>query len=171
MNGLATDGPAARLACQIRIFDAGSRELQSIHFHNEIPAGRSIPVCDLPAGKDLFVFVEGGADNAYAVPAQGNVHDWAHSGWFQTPISQYADLRYVTALPEPSLAISEEGNEVTVVNEGDTVAWQIVLKLLDDEGQLVPEACWSDNFFSLPPHGRKTVTHDGNGTVAISAGL
>ncbi len=171
VNGTAADGPAARLACQIRLFDAASKEVASVHFHDDVPAGHPVPVLDLPVGKDLFVFVEGGADNAYAVPAQGNVHDWAHSGWFQTPISQYANLRYVTALPEPELTVTEEGNQVTVVNNGDTVAWQIVLKLLDEDGNLVPGAYWSDNFFSLPPHGRKTVTHAGSGRLAFSAGL
>jgi exo-1,4-beta-D-glucosaminidase len=172
VNGLATGSGAAKLDCTVRIFDAASREIQSVPVSVSVPEGKSVPVLDLPEGEDLFVFVEGGANNIYAVPAQGNVHDFAHSGWFQTPISTYANLSYVTALPAPDLSVKEDGaHNVTVVNNSDTVAFQVVLKLLDGDGELVPEAFWSDNFFSLPPHGSITVSHEGRGKVAWTAGL
>ena len=172
VNGLATGSGAAKLDCTVRIFDAASREIQSVPVSVSVPEGKSVPVLDLPEGEDLFVFVEGGANNFYAVPAQGNVHDFAHSGWFQTPIGTYANLSYVTALPAPDLSVKEDGaHNVTVVNNSDTVAFQVVLKLLDGDGELVPEAFWSDNFFSLPPHGSITVSHEGRGKVAWSAGL
>ncbi|MBR5402596.1 MAG: hypothetical protein IK113_00020, partial [Bacteroidales bacterium] len=151
---------------------AASREIQSVPVSVSVPEGTSVPVLDLPQGEDLFVFVEGGANNFYAVPAKGNVHDFAHSGWFQTPISTYAGLSFVTALPAPDLSITQDpiGN-VTVINKSDTVAFQVVLKLLDGNGELVPEAFWSDNFFSLPPHGSIMVSHGGKGKVAWTAGL
>lgn len=172
VNGLASGKGVAKLDCTVRIFDAASREIQSVPVSVSVPEGKSVPVLDLPEGEDLFVFVEGGANNFYAVPAQGNVHDWAHSGWFQTPISTYANLSYVTALPAPDLSVKEDGaHNVTVVNNSDTVAFQVVLKLLDGDGELVPEAFWSDNFFSLPPHGSITVSHSGRGKLAWSAGL
>ena len=172
VNGLASGKGVAKLDCTVRIFDAASREIQSVPVSVSVPEGKSVPVLDLPEGEDLFVFVEGGANNFYAVPAQGNVHDFAHSGWFQTPISTYANLSYVTALPAPDLSVKEDGaHNVTVVNNSDTVAFQVVLKLLDGDGELVPEAFWSDNFFSLPPHGSITVSHEGRGKVAWSAGL
>ncbi len=172
VNGLASGKGVAKLDCTVRIFDAASREIQSVPVSVSVPEGKSVPVLDLPEGEDLFVFVEGGANNFYAVPAQGNVHDFAHSGWFQTPISTYANLSYVTALPAPDLSVKEDGaHNVTVVNNSDTVAFQVVLKLLDGDGELVPDAFWSDNFFSLPPHGNITVSHEGRGKVAWTAGL
>jgi exo-1,4-beta-D-glucosaminidase len=172
VNGTAPGGKDASLECTVRIFDAASREIQTVPVSVTVPEGTSVPVLDLPAGQDLFVFVEGGADNFYAVPAQGNVHDYEHSIWFQTPISTYAGLQYVTALPAPDLKVTEDAaGNVTVTNNSDTVAWQIVLKILDRNGELVPEALWSDNFFSLPPHSSKTVSHSGKGKLAWSAGL
>ena len=83
-----------------------------------------------------------------------------------------AQIISTTALPAPDLSVKEDGaHNVTVVNNSDTVAFQVVLKLLDGDGELVPEAFWSDNFFSLPPHGSITVSHEGRGKVAWSAGL
>lgn len=172
VNGTATGGKDASLECTVRIFDAASREIQTVPLSVTVPEGTSVPVLDIPAGEDLFVFVEGGADNFYAVPAQGNVHDYEHSIWFQTPISTYAGLQFVTRLPAPDLKVTEDAaGNVTVTNDSDTVAWQIVLKILDRNGELVPEALWSDNFFSLPPHSSKTVSHTGKGKLAWSAGL
>ena len=172
VNGTAPGPDSAALDCTVRIFDASSKEICSVPVNVTVPEGGSVPVLDLPSGEDLFVFVEGGADNFYAVPTQGNVHDWPHSGWFQTPISTYAGLSYVTALPAPDLSVTEDSiGNVTVVNNSNTVAFQIVLKLLDSKGELVPDAFWSDNFFSLPPHGSKTVSHSGKGKVAWTVGL
>lgn len=172
VNGTAAGGGETHLDCTVRIFDAASREIKSVPVSVTVPEGTSVPVLDLPAGEDLFVFVEGGAENFYAVPAQGNVHDFEHSLWFQTPISTYAGLQYVTRLPAPDLKITEDSaGNVTVTNNSDTIAWQIVLKILDRNGELVPDAFWTDNFFSLPPHSSKTVSHTGKGKLAWSAGL
>lgn len=172
VNGLAAGSGSAKLDCTVRVFDASSKEIFSAPVSVTVPEGTSVPVLDLPSGEDLFVFVEGGADNFYAVPAQGNVHDLAHSGWFQTPISTYANLSYVTALPAPELSVTEDSiGNVTVENNSDTVAFQVVLKLLDSKGELNPDAFWTDNFFSLPPHSSKTVSHTGKGKVAWTAGL
>ena len=172
VNGTAPGPESIDLDCTVRIFDAQSREIESVPVSVSIPEGTSVPVLDLPEGQDLFVFIEGGADNFYAVPSQGNVHDWARSNWFLTPISTYAGLQYVTSLPAPELSVTEDASgNVTVVNNSDTVAWQIVLKLLNNKGNLVPEAFWQDNFFSLPPHGSKTVSHTGKGKLAYSVGL
>ena len=54
---------------------------------------------------DLFVFMkltsaDGVITNSYAVPAEGNIHDWARTNWVHTPMKRYADMSYVTAMPE-----------------------------------------------------------------------
>lgn len=160
------------LEASLRIFEPSGTELPGARISLELASGSIVPLgIDLPKGKDLLVFIEGGADNFYAIPAKGNVHDWAHSNWYQTPISSYADKRFLAALPQPQLKLERHGGEFTVSNLSPYPAFQIVLKALRPDGALVPEAFWSDNFFSLPPAGSKTVSCSWDGEVQMTCGL
>jgi exo-1,4-beta-D-glucosaminidase len=52
-----------------------------------------------------------------------------------------------------------EGNyDVTVYNPTDKVAFMIRLTAKDKQGQLICPAYWSDNYFSLAPGEKRTVT-------------
>ena len=110
---------------------------------------------ELRLGKDLV------ASNFYCVPAQDNVYDWEASNWFISPIKEYGDLSYVTALPEAGLTMevkkTGEGFEVTLNNPSKVIAYQNILKALDQKGQLIPAVLWSDNFFALTPGESRTV--------------
>jgi len=101
------------------------------------------------------------ARNFYCIPAKDNVYEWEKSNWFISPIKEYGDLSFVTALPEAKLSMevgqAEEGFFVTLTNHSDVIAYQNILKALDEKGQLIPAVLWSDNFFALVPGESRTV--------------
>ena len=67
----------------------------------------------------------------------------------------------MTALPEAKLSMevarAEEGFFVTLTNHSPVIAYQNILKALDEKGQLIPAVLWSDNFFALTPGESRTV--------------
>ena len=102
------------------------------------------------------------ADNFYCLPVRGNEYEWGKTNWFITPIRSYADLRYVFAQPEAKvdMTVDRQGDAyvVTLVNNSPVVAYMNILKAVDEKGELVVPAYWSDNFFPLIPGQTKTVT-------------
>ena len=52
---------------------------------------------------------------------------------------------------------ADEGYEVTLTNPSEVLAYQNILKALDEKGQLIPAVLWSDNFFALTPGESRTV--------------
>ena len=116
------------------------------------------------------------ADNFYCLPARWNSYNWSAANWYLTPITRFADLRFVTALPAADVRfeVAEDGGgyRVTVTNDSDVVAYQNILTLKNGEGKLIAPAFWSDNFFSLLPHESKVVTcrteNGAKGTVGLT---
>ena len=120
-------------------------------------------------GKPCFVALEIAdaegnfvADNFYCIAAQRNVYDWKKSTWYDSPISEYSDLRFAFAQPEAGVTMetSYADGVYTVVlkNDSEYVSYMNILKAKDAEGNLVLPAYWSDNFFPLLPGQTKTVT-------------
>ena len=101
------------------------------------------------------------ANNFYCLPASDNVYDWAASNWFISPIKKYGDLSFVTALPQAKLSMevikADDGFSVKLANSSEVIAYQNILKALDEKGQLIPAVLWSDNFFALEPGETRTV--------------
>jgi hypothetical protein len=52
----------------------------------------------------------------------------------------------------------EDGYTVTLENRSDYIVFQNILKALDKDGNLAVPVYWSDNFFPLPPHEKRTVS-------------
>ena len=102
------------------------------------------------------------ADNFYCIAAKRNVYDWKKSTWYDSPISEYSDLRFAFAQPEVDVTMetSYADGVYTVVlkNDSEYVSYMNILKAKDAEGNLVLPAYWSDNFFPLLPGQTKTVT-------------
>lgn len=173
VNGTLQD---TTVSTNIRFYSSDSRLISDCPVEIIVPKCSSVEIkgVEVP-GEDVFAFI--GTGNAYAIPIVGNIHKWEKSNWFRTPIERYADLRYLTALPKPDLSINTSYSEdkycITVRNNGDCVAWQIVLKLLDRSGRLIVPATWSDNFFPLEPGAECTVTCTApkGASVAWTAGL
>ena len=101
------------------------------------------------------------ADNFYCVAKGNNSYVWEKANWFQTPIKDYVDLSFVAALPETEVEMKTTAKglkyKVTLSNKSDVIAYQNILKAKDANGELIPAAMWSDNFFSLQPGQKKTV--------------
>ena len=102
------------------------------------------------------------ADNFYCIPAEGNEFNWKKADWSFTPTSKYADMTFVSALPQADVKVAVEVVDgtlkVTLTNASDVLAYQNVLKLKDAKGGLLPSVLWSDNFFTLYPGQTKTIT-------------
>ena len=95
------------------------------------------------------------ADNFYCISEKANRYEWEKSNWFITPISEYADLRFVSALPEAKLDLTvrptDKGFGIRIENKSEVIAYQNILKAKAADGTLIPGVLWSDNFFSLTP--------------------
>ena len=101
-------------------------------------------------------------DNFYCIGAKPNVYNWKDFTWYQTPITEFTDLKFAFAQPEAEVEMTvKESNgtyTVTLVNKSDVISYMNILKAKDAAGNLVVPAYWSDNFFSLLPGQTKTVT-------------
>lgn len=100
------------------------------------------------------------ARNFYAIPAGNNVYS-GKDEWWGVETDKYADLRFVSELPEAlvRMDIRKTGDsyEITLENVSEVIAYQNILKALDNSGNLLPGAFWSDNFLSLAPGEKCTV--------------
>ena len=132
--------------------------------------GACFVALELKNEKDRIV-----ADNFYCVPATQNKYNWKKTNWYISPITEYSDLSFVSALPETSVSMKSVavpgGFDVTLTNDSQVVAYQNILKAKDASGQLIPSVLWSDNFVSLAPGQTKKVhciIPEGSGPASLS---
>ena len=108
------------------------------------------------------------SDNFYWLSTKADTLDWAgREGTDYTPQKDFGDLTGLNNLPKAKVAItkatrvtgSEHRMTVSVVNHGNSVAFMIHPRLTRDKGgeDVVP-VFWSDNYFSLLPGEKKSVT-------------
>ena len=94
--------------------------------------------------------------------------DWAkRNGTAYTPQKEFGDLTGLNSLPKARVAITKTvqvngGNSsltVTAENQSDSVAFMVHPRLIRGKGgDDVTPIFWNDNYFSLLPGERKTVT-------------
>jgi len=174
--------PSASYTAVLRLYGADSKLIRSEEKTVRLNTREPLKVFNAIKGAcfaDLELRNEAGetvADNFYCVPASQNEYLWDKSDWYITPIGKYSDLSFVTSLPESRVEVNyeavENGYDLTLVNDSEAVAYQIILKAKDADGQLVPAVLWSDNFLSLVPGEKKTVhcrIPAGSGAVTLSA--
>ena len=101
------------------------------------------------------------ASNFYCVAQELNRYKWHKADWWGIPFEEFADMRFVTHLPEVALSMlvmpTEGGYDVTLTNKGEVIAYQNILKALDENGELIPGIIWSENFFPVLPGEKRTV--------------
>ena len=89
------------------------------------------------------------------VAANNNVYDWEKADWWGLPILEYANVGYVCDLPKTqvgkTIQKTDKGYDITLVNRGETLAYQNILKAKNAQGELIPGTFWTDNFFTLLP--------------------
>jgi exo-1,4-beta-D-glucosaminidase len=157
---------------RVRNLDGGvayERRLQ----HVDLAANGARQLATLPAlsGLSRTYFIELELASAKGTPVSRNVYwlstqtdelDWAHSNWYVTPVTRYADLTALQSLPaatsEVRATLRHEGTEdvatvtLTVPTSSSAVAlFQHVSIRRSAGGELMLPILWSDNDLTLWP--------------------
>src|SRR5439155_13597587 len=108
------------------------------------------------------------SENFYWLSTKPDVLDWAkRTDTVYTPQKEFADLTGLNDLPKTNVAITKSilgtgaGTTLTVVaeNKGRSVAFMVHPRVTRGKsGEDVTPIFWSDNYFSLLPGERRTVT-------------
>ena len=162
-----------------RIYNIDAKEKASRNRTLDLAEDNSAKAFDLPTPEGLsttyFLKLELHdatgkllSDNFYWLSTKRDVLDWAgRSDTVYTPQKEFGDLTGLHGLPKAKVTItkttgvtgSEHSMTLSVVNHGDTVAFMIHPRLTRGKGgdDAVP-VFWSDNYFSLLPGEKKSVT-------------
>ena len=166
--------PEAYYSAVVTWLGADSKVLSRNEYSFRSKARRPFVLETLPEGEG-FLSLElkdaGGkavAHNFYCVPRKGGEYVWKKADWWGIPMTGFADLSFVSKLPETSLEMEtspvEDGIMVKVTNNSSTVAYQVILKAFAADGNLVAGPVWEDNFFSLIPGESRTLMCKAPGT-------
>jgi exo-1,4-beta-D-glucosaminidase len=107
------------------------------------------------------------SSNFYWLSMRAETLDWDRSTWYFTPAKTYADFTGLQSLAKVDLSVSALGSRqasesvthVTLENPSRTLAFFVRLKLTKGRGgEEVLPILWEDNYFSLLPGERKTIT-------------
>jgi exo-1,4-beta-D-glucosaminidase len=105
--------------------------------------------------------------NFYWLSTKPETLDWAKSNWWMTPTNSYADYTALSQLPKLKLKVTsrterkgEESNtHVTLENPSKSLAFFIRLKINKiAKGEEILPVVWEDNYISLLPGEKRTVT-------------
>lgn len=154
---------------RIRTYDATSKCLTDNTINVNAKDNRAVKVVGIDRAGGVFLALEltsadgtAIADNFYCIPAKNNSYNWKKANWYMTPVKEYGDLHFVSALPQAkvNMTVSKEDGTYTVKlqNTSEVVSFQNILQLTGADGQIIVPAFWSDNFISLLPGQIKTVT-------------
>jgi exo-1,4-beta-D-glucosaminidase len=93
--------------------------------------------------------------------------DWTKSTYYITPVTRYANLRALDSIPptmvKRSMSVADDGvtetARVTLTNPGTVPAFFLRLQIVKGKGgdEVLP-VIWSDNYVSLLPGEKRTVT-------------
>jgi exo-1,4-beta-D-glucosaminidase len=139
---------------------------------------RQVATLPAPAGLSPTYFIElelasGDAHpisrNVYWLPTQPDQLDWAHSNWYLTPVTRYADLTALQSLPAATSEVratlqhsgAEEVATVTLTVPASSTAvalFQHVSIKRSADGEPVLPILWSDNDVTLWPGESITLT-------------
>jgi len=163
---VVNDGvPAANYTVRIRVYDKHSKLVRDEKVNvTSRPRDPWKVASGIEGPCFLALDVKGNgysASNFYCVAAGLNRYKWHRADWWGIPIDEYVDMRFVSHLPKIHLDMqvvpAGDGYDVTLVNGGEVIAYQNILKAMDAQGQLIPGTFWSDNFFTVLPGESRTV--------------
>ncbi|CAJ2501609.1 Uu.00g044620.m01.CDS01 [Anthostomella pinea] len=92
--------------------------------------------------------------NVYWLAKTIDTLDWDSSGWFYTPVTEYADFTSLNKLQTANISVS------CGTSKGG-------FNLVTSEGADVPPVMWSDNYVTLWPHEKLEVHLEGMGDAAV----
>ncbi|MER5506438.1 exo-beta-D-glucosaminidase [Streptomyces sp. NPDC002766] len=106
--------------------------------------------------------------NVYWLSTKPDTLDWAHTDWYYTPTTSYADLKGLASMAQVSVSAtastaSSDGTSTTTVTlrntgSGRTPSLLTDVHLVDAKGRPVLPVRWSDNEVSLWPGESVTLT-------------
>ena len=105
------------------------------------------------------------ADNFYCLSNKADEYLWEETDWVYTPAKSYADFGNLSNIPivdnvNVEIKKTEEKGlyMVELSNPSDFISFFNSLKLKTDEETIVIPTFWSDNYISLLPGQKKTIT-------------
>lgn len=162
-----------------RVYNIDAKEKASKNATLDVAADSSPKAFDLPTPEGIsttyFLKLElhdaAGklvSDNFYWLSTKVDTLDWAgRSDTVYTPQKDFGDLTGLNKLPKATLTITRmfhangavKWMTISVANNGDSVAFMVHPRLIRGKGgdDVVP-VFWSDNYFSLLPGEKKSVT-------------
>lgn len=109
--------------------------------------------------------------NAYWVGTTIDTLNWGKSDWYYTPVTKYADFKSINTMASATVSgttvKSGSGWAVTLENKSAVPAVFVRLNLVDASGSDVVPVNWSDNYITLLPNEKLTVTTSGAGAAAV----
>jgi exo-1,4-beta-D-glucosaminidase len=179
VNHTLNDEHGLQASIRVRNLDGSARyekHLQNIELTGN--STRQLMITPAPSGLSHTYFIElalasasGEAisRNVYWLSTQPDVLDWAHSNWYLTPVTQYADLTALQSLPtatnEVHATLRHESDEnvvtVTLTVPASSKAVALFQHLLIRQaagGNPVLPILWSDNDVTLWPGESLTLT-------------
>ena len=101
--------------------------------------------------------------NVYWVAKDQDVLDWGNSEWYVTPVSRYADYTALNKIGRAQVTIAAVNTAdgqvaVTLENQSGVPAFFVSLNLVDGQGKDVLPLIWDDNYVTLWPKERMTLT-------------
>jgi exo-1,4-beta-D-glucosaminidase len=108
--------------------------------------------------------------NVYWLTKSVDVLDWPHSTWYHTPVTKFPDFGALSKMKTAQLSVKTSKNgqahSVVLENQSNVPAFFVRLNLVDRAGEDVNPAIWSDNYVTLWPKEKLTLTVSGDGREA-----
>ncbi|KAK0724249.1 glycoside hydrolase family 2 protein [Lasiosphaeris hirsuta] len=101
--------------------------------------------------------------NVYWLTKSVDVLDWENSEWYVTPVTKYSDYTALNKLSAANVTTTTAkaaggGTTVTLENLSSVPAFFVSLALVDGKGQDVVPLTWSDNYVTLWPKEKLSLT-------------
>ncbi|KAE8352392.1 glycoside hydrolase superfamily [Aspergillus coremiiformis] len=117
--------------------------------------------------------------NVYWLSAKTDRLDWDNSTWFATPVTKYVDFTALNQLREAAVSASMKIfskhdstlAEITLENTSDVPAFFLHLMIVDETGVELAPVYWSDNYITLFPQEKTSVTVEFDGKKKWMAGM
>jgi exo-1,4-beta-D-glucosaminidase len=109
--------------------------------------------------------------NVYWLTPSVDALNWPDSTWYHTPVTKFSDFSALSSMKTAQLSVKSSGagrnaHSLVLENKSDVPAFFIRLNLVDRAGEDVNPAIWSDNYVTLWPKEKLTLTVSGDGREA-----
>ncbi len=170
--------PTKNIRVEATVYDINSKLLFNKTVHSSIEANSSLKMLDIASLKglsttyflNLKLYKEDStfiADNFYWLSTREDIPDFKNSSWFETPNSDYADLKGIRTLKKVKVDSKAEftvdGDRqrvtVTLTNRSSKIAFFLELAIKGNKsGETILPVFWDNNYVSLMPGEVSTVS-------------